>query len=151
MVRSVSPVASTMLARRGVAGSPVACSHMSAIPSALAAGCDRRPRPGRRPYGAMFWLMWKRLPGSYVRLNSNEAVVVLAVVVLDLVVVVILHEVDVAAGLRVRAERLVVVAYPLMRSASLSGQSKMRGRPCRTWRPGKQRRCRWGRRGGRRR
>src|SRR5215469_6712424 len=46
-------------------------------------------------------------------LDLNQPVVVLPVVVPDLVVIVILHEVDVAARLCVRRKRLVIISHPL--------------------------------------
>ena len=60
----------------------------------------------------MFWFRWNRLSGSYVALDLDQPVVVAPVVVLDPVLVVAGHEVDVAARLGVRRGRVVVVAHP---------------------------------------
>src|SRR5580704_12344040 len=50
--------------------------------------------------------------GIVLPLDLNQPIIVLAVVDLDLAVVVVLHEVDVSARLRIRSHCLVVVAHP---------------------------------------
>src|SRR5579859_3832556 len=55
----------------------------------------------------------EQIAGIVRPLDLDQSVVVLAVVVADLVVVVVLHEVDVAARLGVRRKRLVIVTHPL--------------------------------------
>jgi hypothetical protein len=49
---------------------PVIAASPVAQPVTLAARASwPASAPTEAPYGVMFWLMWKRLPGSYFRLT----------------------------------------------------------------------------------
>jgi hypothetical protein len=62
-------------------------------------GCVGSARRIRWPLGCDVLVEVEEVAGIVRSLDLDQAVVVLAVVVLDLVVIVVLHEVDVAAGL----------------------------------------------------
>jgi hypothetical protein len=68
----------------------------------LVIGCVGSVRRIRSPLGCDVLVDVEEVARIVGTLDLDQAVVVLAVVVLDLVVIVVLHEVDVAAGLCVR-------------------------------------------------
>src|SRR5690242_12424833 len=81
---------------------------------------DMSGTPGRSWRTAWVSSLWRdvlvyveEIVGIVGAFDLHQAVVVLAVVVSNSAVIVVLHEVDVAAGLRVGGQRVVVVAQPL--------------------------------------
>src|SRR5260370_24725210 len=73
--------------------------------------------PAIRAGGGSLWryvlVDVEEVSGIVLPLDLNQLIIVLAVVDLNLAVIVVLHEVDVSARLRIRSHRLIVVAYPL--------------------------------------
>src|SRR5580704_862591 len=81
------------------------------------AGLSARARwPAIRAGGGSLWryvlVDVEEVIGIVVPLDLNQPIIVLAVVDLDLAVIVVLHEVDVSARLRIWSHCLVVVAHP---------------------------------------
>jgi hypothetical protein len=76
----------------------------------LRQGCDARANQSLWLYAPVDV---EEIVGIVLPLDFDQLIVVLAVVVSNLAVIIVLHEVDVSARFRIRSHRLVVVTHPL--------------------------------------